>query len=182
MQPTPSDHLSDADIALRGFSRETDIRLDAEGRFWSGSQPIAHPNVVAAFSRWIERTDEQRYVLRNAIHYVYLDVQGAPLHALNVEVEGEGVTLLLQGGVSEPLRAESLREGPDGVLYASGRDGTWPIRLHPSAVLALQPLLTEGDDGDVALALGGERYRIPSVASPLMTTPGTSPDVPPPSR
>lgn len=167
MQPTPSDHLSDADIALQGFSRETDIRLDTDGRFWNGTQPIAHEKIVDAFSRWIERTDEQRYVLRNAIHYVYLDVVGAPLHALHLDVNDEGITLLLQGGVQEALRPESLREGPDGTLYASGRDGSWPIRLHPAAVLALQSLLVEDEDGGVALALGDTRYRIPKVDSPL---------------
>ena len=166
MEPTKSDHLSDADLALRGLSRETDIVLDAEGRFWSGPQPISHPNVVEAFSRWIDRTDAGRYVLRNAIHYVYLDVHDAPLHARAVEIDEDGATLLLQGGVRERLRPETLRQGPEGTIYASGRDGTWPIRLHPAAVLGLEPLLRE-EGGEVALAIAGARFPIPTVSAPL---------------
>ena len=89
MEPTRSDHVSDADLAALGLSRETDIVLDAEGTFLAGGVPVAHPRVAEAFAAWIERTDAGRYVLRNDLHYVYLTVEGAPLHARAVAVAGD---------------------------------------------------------------------------------------------
>jgi hypothetical protein len=162
VEPTRTDHVSEAELALKGLSRETDIVLSADGHFSAGGARIAHPRVASAFSRWIDRTDDGRYVLRNALHYVYLKVQGAPLHALNLELSGDPpdqATLVLQGGERERLRPETLRQGSDGSLYADARDGTWPVRLHPAAVLALEPVLEADGDG-VALRLGDRRYPV----------------------
>lgn len=166
MKPTKSDHLSDADLALRGLSRETDLVLDAAGGWRTADHDLTHPGVVEAFSRWIERDAAGRYVLRNDLHYVYVTVAGAPLHARALEVEPGALWLRLQGGERERLRPESLRTGPDGALYADGRDGTWPIRLDAQVALALEPYLRE-DDGGVALELDGVRHPIPEVDDPL---------------
>lgn len=168
MEPTRSDHLSDEALARRGLSRETDIVLTADGRWLAGGAPIEHPGVAAAFARWVERTAAGRYVLRNDLHYVYLTVEGAPLHAEDVVPEAGGeLALLLQGGVREPLRPQTLREGPDGALYASARDGTWPVRLTPRAALALAPFLEEDPAGAIALRAGGALHRIPRREDPL---------------
>lgn len=170
MKPTRSDHLSDAELALKGMSRETDIVLDAQGRFFAGGQPVVHPKIVAAFSRWIDRTPAGRYVLRNDLHYVYIDVKGAPLHARAVDLDDATqppqVVLLLQGGEREPLDPTTLVEGPAGDLYARVRDGSWPVRLHPAAVLALEPWLLESN-GEPSLEIGKRVYPIRRVADPL---------------
>ena len=168
MRPTKSDHVSDAELERLGLSRETNLVLDREGNFFAGAEPVAHAGIAAGFARWIERSDAGRYVLRNDLHYVYLDVQGAPLHARSARVEGEGVVLELTGGDEEPLRPETLRRDPEGVLYASGRDGTWAIRLAPRAVLELESCLDEDAEGEVTFALGGQRFSIPEVADPLL--------------
>jgi len=167
MRPTKTDHVSDAELERFGISRETNLVLDREGNFFAGTEPVAHEGIAAGFARWIERTDEGRYVLRNDLHYVYLDVQGAPLHARSARVEAEGVVLELRGGDEEPLRPETLRRDPEGVLYASGRDGTWPIRLAPRAVLELESCLDEDESGEVTFALGVERFSIPTRADPF---------------
>lgn len=159
--------LSDEELARRGLSRHTALRLDRRGRFFDGDQPVAHPGVARAFARWLDRLDDGRYVLRNAIHYVYVTVEGAPLHAVGARVEpGPAVTLLLSSGQREPLRPGSLRVDADGTVYASGRDGTWPIRLAPAAVLALGDLLEDDGDG-VAIRLGSQRWPIPARADAL---------------
>ena len=46
---------SDEELARRGLSRHTDLRLDVRGRFFSGAQPITHPGVARAFARWLDR-------------------------------------------------------------------------------------------------------------------------------
>jgi len=167
MEPTKSDHLTDADLALRGLSRETDIRLDPRGRFFAGEQPITHPGVVDAFSRWLSRTEAGRYALRNELHYVYVTVEGAPLHARRADVAegGSGATLRLQGGEREALDPATLRQGPDGALYAVVR-GDWVVRLAPEAVLDLEPVLEE-EGGATVVRLAGRRHAIPAREDPL---------------
>lgn len=173
MKPTPSDDLSDEELARRGLSRETDIALDAQGRFLVARIPFEHERLSETFAGWLDRLPDGRYVLRNDLHYVYVAVEGAPLHARRAEVEGDRVTLLLHAGERAPLRPETLREGPDGTLYADARDGTWPVRLAPEAALDLAPLLVERD-GRAALSLGGREWPIPRVDDPL-TRRGSSP-------
>jgi hypothetical protein len=163
--------LSDEDLARRGLSRETDLRLDVEGRFFAGATPVLHPGVQRAFSRWIERDAGGRYVLRNDLHYVYLHVEGAPLHAraatLSEGSEPVAVQLHLHGGEREPLRLETLRLGPDGVLYGFLRDGTWPVQPHPQAVLDVAPVLVPMEDGAPAVPGPDGPRRIPTVPDPL---------------
>lgn len=166
MEPTPTDDLSEADLAARGLSRETDIVLDARGRFLVAGVPFEHEGLAETFAGWLDRAADGRYALRNDLHWVYLTVEGAPLHARRAEVAGDEVTLVLHAGERAPLRPETLRAGPDGALYADVRDGTWTARLSPEAALDLAPLLVE-HEGGVALRLGGRAHPIAQVDDPL---------------
>ena len=38
-----------------GQSRESSIRLDADGRFWHAGELVRHPGMQAAFATWIRR-------------------------------------------------------------------------------------------------------------------------------
>jgi hypothetical protein len=173
VEPTPSDDLTsddltDEELARRGLSRETDITLDARGRFHVAGVPFEHEHLAETFARWLVRAPDGRYALRNDLHWVYVTVEGAPLHARRAELGPDGVVLLLRGGERAPLVASTLREGPDGALYARARDGTWPVRLAPEAALDLAPLLVEAPDGGVAIALGDDVVAIRRVADPLV--------------
>jgi hypothetical protein len=154
---------SSATLARLGLSRDTDITLTKDGRFLVAGVPFEHERVMRAFAGWLDRGPDGRYVLRNAIHWVRLTVEGAPLHAHHVEVEDGAATLVLASGEREPLRADTLVEGPDGALYARARDGTWPVRLSPAAALDLAPLIEDGP----ALRLGGRSWPIRSEPDPL---------------
>ncbi|MCO5170546.1 MAG: DUF1285 domain-containing protein [Planctomycetes bacterium] len=166
MRPTPTDHLTEAELAARGLSRETDIVLDRDGRFLVAGVPFEHERLAEVFAGWLDRGPDGRYVLRNDLHWVYLTVEGAPLHARRAELEGDEVTLVLHGGERAPLRPETLREGPDGALHADVRDGTWVARLAPAAALDLAPLLVE-HEGGAAIVVGGRAHPIPQVDDPL---------------
>lgn len=166
VEPTLTDDLSDDDLAARGLSRETDVVLDARGRFLVDGVPFEHERLAETFAAWLERTPSGRYALRNDLHRVYVTVEGAPLHARRVAVEGDQATLLLHAGEVAPLRPETLREGPDGALYADVRDGTWTARLSAAAALDLAPLLVD-HEGAVGLSLAGRTYGVPRVDDPL---------------
>lgn len=151
---------------MTGLSRETDIVLDPEGQWWSGGARLTHPGVTEAFAGWLRRAPDGRWALENRLHWMYVRVEGAPLHARGVEDQGGRPVLLLAGGEREPLRPGTLREGPDGALYAWARDGTWAVRLDPRAALDLAPWLAEGEGGP-ALRVAGQLHPIPRVSDPL---------------
>jgi hypothetical protein len=160
----PSDDLDDAALAALGLSRDTDITLTADGRFLVAGVPFQHEGLARTFAGWIDRGPDGRYVLRNSLHWVRLDVQGAPLHARRALVtedargDAQRATLLLTSGDEVPLRPETLVEGPDGALFARARDGTWPVRLSPEAALDLAPWIVDGP----ALRMGGREWPIPT--------------------
>jgi hypothetical protein len=159
----------DPNAFLTGRTRETNIRRDAEGRWFDGAEPLDHPNLLRAFERWLDRAEDGRYCLRNEINWAYVSLEGAPLFVRTVALNAEGVPLLwLSDGECEPLNPSSLREGEaDGALYCDVRDGTWVARFERHAQVHLAPLLGEDDEG-VYIAIAGERVRPPSVSDPLV--------------
>ncbi len=52
--------------APEGRSRESTIRLDAEGRFWHEGNPVEHPKLAQAMHGWVSRhPDDHRFILTN---------------------------------------------------------------------------------------------------------------------
>lgn len=169
MRPTATDHLTDEMLAKAGLSRDTDIVLGRDGVWRSGGAPVEHEAIARAFHAWLDRGPDGRWTLANDLHWVRVTVEGAPLHARRVEVEGAGerasAWLELLSGERVALDPATLVEDADGTLHA--RDGRgWPIRLAPSAALDLAPLLDEGSDG-VVLVANGARTPVRRVEDPL---------------
>jgi uncharacterized protein len=137
------------------FSRETTIRIDAQGVFWHDGQQVTHPGLATSFARWLDvDPDTGRYVLRNSINWAFITVEDAPLVVRSAAVDATGaLALSLSDGTTEPLRPETLRLDPDDVPYCDVRGGRLPARFLPQAAFALlERLRFEGDDaflGDV---------------------------------
>src|SRR5512138_1092762 len=65
--------------APEGRSRESTIRLDAEGRFWHEQLLVEHRKLAAAMHTWISRhPDDGRYILTNGYDWTYFTVEDAP--------------------------------------------------------------------------------------------------------
>lgn len=155
------------DVALPpGLSRETTIRRDAQGRWTHDGAPVTHEGLARAFDRWVDRAPDGRYCLRNAIHWVYVEIEGAPLFVRSVALDGDRVTLRLSDDREEPLAAHTLRIGPDGALYCDARGGTLAARFDRSAQLQLAPLVDEDGEGAL-LRIGSEVVRPDKTADPL---------------
>jgi uncharacterized protein len=152
---------------LQGRTRETTIVRDDQGRWYQDGQPLEHPNLTRAFDRWIERAEDGRYCLKNDINWAYVRIDGPPFFVRSVRIgPGEQVTLLLSNEKEEPLRAASLRTGPDGALYVDVGDGSMVARFDRHAASQLEGLLAEDGEG-VYLKLGGAKFRPESVSDPL---------------
>ncbi len=158
--------LDPAMFVEAGRTRETKIRRDARGRWWNDQDPITHANLATAFDAWIERAEDGRYCLKNDINWAYVTIEGAPIDVRSVRLDGEAATLSLSDGRVEPLELGSLREGPDGALYCTVRQGTMPARFDPHSAMQLAERAVETGEG-VAIRIGGRSHVPPRVADPL---------------
>ena len=149
-----------------GRSRESTIRLDAEGRFWHDDQQVEHGNMASAFARWIDiHPDDGRYILTNGYDWTYFSVEDVPFFVRGARVEEQCVVLQLSDGSEEPLDPTTLELGARDALYLRVKGGKFPARFTPQAQLQLAPCLVEADNGSDAaegpqLQVGGKRYCI----------------------
>jgi hypothetical protein len=159
---------------LQGFSRETTIRRDAQGRWFHDGQPLDHVGLTRAFDRWVERAADGRWCLKNDINWAYITLEGAPYFVRSVQIGAAGqVMLVLSNDATEPLRAESLRVGEDDALYCDVGDGTLPARFDRHAATQLEPLIGEDEHG-LYVEVAGRRVRPRVVHDPLAPQSGAA--------
>jgi len=149
-----------------GFSRETTIHRDADGRWTQDGIPLEHANLVRAFDRWVDRAEDGRLCLKNDLGWAYITLDGAPLFVRSVLLDGAGATLRLSDDREERLDPHTLRIGPDGALYCDARAGLLPARFDRHAQAQLADALEEDARG-VHITIGGVRVTPRSVADPL---------------
>jgi hypothetical protein len=82
-----------------GTSRESTIRLDADGNFWHEGERVDHPALAAALHSWIARhPGDRRYILTNGYDWTYFTVKDAPFLVRHVENTPSGPVLRLFDG------------------------------------------------------------------------------------
>jgi hypothetical protein len=151
---------------LQGRTRETELRRDARGRWFSGEDPINHPNLTRSFDSWIDRAEDGRFCLSNSINWAYVAIEGPAYFVKDVEPAPEGVGLVLSGDLRERLDPASLRQGPEGALWCAVREGRCPARFDNHAVSKMSDSIREDEDG-VYLLISGEKVRPPEADDPL---------------
>jgi hypothetical protein len=144
-----------------GRSRESTIRLDAEGHFWHDGARVEHAGLEAALHTWIGRhPDDGRYILNNGYDWTYFTVDGSPYVVRAVRIEPSRVVLTLSDGSEEALRPETLRIGGEGALRvavkAGVRGGPFEAKFSRHAQTALGPALVETAEGEPGIAVGGQ--------------------------
>src|SRR5271168_3957201 len=98
--------------APEGRSRESTIRLDAEGRFWHEGNPVEHAKLAQAMHGWVSRhPDDGRYILTNGYDWTYFIVDDAPFFVRSVRIEPDRVVLVLSDGSEETWAPETTRVG-----------------------------------------------------------------------
>ncbi len=151
---------------LQGRTRETEIRRDARGRWFNGSDRIEHPKLVRSFDAWIDRAEDGRFCLSNAINWAYVQIDGPAYFVKDVVASDEGIELLLSGELREPLDSATLRQGPEGALWCGVREGRCPARFDNHAVSKLSDWIGEDEQG-VFLQVGAHKVRPPLDPDPL---------------
>ena len=144
-----------------GTSRESTIRLDAEGKFWHDGARVDHPALEKALHGWIAlHPDNGRFILTNGYDWTYFRVDDVAYAVRSLRVTPENVTLVLSDETEEPLDPASLRVGNGEALYAKVKGGQFEARFSRHAQTALAPILHEGTAGKLRLTVGGRDYAI----------------------
>lgn len=151
---------------LQGRTRETQIRRDAKGHWFNGDDRIDHPNLVRSFDGWIDRAEDGRFCLSNAINWAYVEIEGPPYFVKDVRTTNDQVTLQLSGGLEETLDPGSLRQGPEGALWCTVREGRCPARFDNHAVSKMSDAIGEDEEG-VYVKIATRKVRPPEVDDPL---------------
>jgi hypothetical protein len=155
-----------------GTSRESSIRLDAEGNFWHEGERVDHPALASALHRWIARhPDDGRYILTNGYDWTYFHVDDAPYTVRAVRIEPSRISLVLSDDTVEPLEPAALFADSHGVLRTMVKGGAFPARFSRHAQTGLAPALA-GEGDDIHLDIGGQNWPIRTGADPLASAPG----------
>ncbi len=160
-----------AAVPFPGFSRESKIRLDGDGRFWHEGDRVDHPGLARGLHRWISRhPTDGRIVLENGWDWCYLAVDDVPYFVRGVSIEpgqageaGERLVVHLSDDSEEPLVLASLRVDAEGALRCevkhAAKGGPFAARFDRHAAAALGEHLHEVD-GRVVLRLGGQDHTL----------------------
>lgn len=138
--------------APEGRSRESTIRLDAEGRFFHDQALVEHPKLADALHTWIARhPDDGRYILTNGYDWTYFTVDDVPYFVRSLRAEDGEAMLVLSDGTVEPLDPATARTGDGGALYLQvkkdAKGGPFDAKLTRFAQTQLAPFLREEDGG-----------------------------------
>ena len=150
--------------APEGASRESTIRLDAEGRFFHDGALVEHPGLAAAMHTWIRRhPDDGRFILSNGYDWTYFAVEDAPFVVRHVDFSGGAAWLDLSDGTREPWDPAHSVIGDGGALYARVKvgveGGPFEARFTRHAQASLAPFLVEVG-GEPAVDFSGRIVRI----------------------
>jgi uncharacterized protein len=148
-----------------GRSRESTIRLDAQGRFWHEGRPVEHAGLAAGLHTWIGRhPEDRRYILSNGYDWTYFTVDDAPYTVRGVRIEDGRVVLRLSDGTEEAWDPATARIGAGDALYtqvkASAPGGPYEAKFTPHAQTSLAPVLTDAgaDARGVSVRIGGRLH------------------------
>src|SRR4051812_23093384 len=111
------------------FTETTQIRRDAQGRWFHDGVQIRHTGIARAFDRWLERDGDGGYRLRNAPGAVGVPVDGPPLSIRSVDIAGDRVRLHIAEDETEPLDVSTLRIAEDGSFWCEVRASRIPARF-----------------------------------------------------
>jgi len=131
------------------------MRIDAQGRWFHEGREIQRPSLVSLFARLLRREPDGRHVLVTPVEMMDIDVEDAPLLAVEMKTEGSGTSrnLRLRIGATghwvtvdaaHPLTMEQHEQGPRPGL---GLDAGLRARLTRPVYYELAELaLAEGQD------------------------------------
>jgi len=152
----------------------SNMRIDAEGRWFHEGRPIARPALVSLFARLLRREADGRHVLVTPVEMLDIDVADAPLIADDMasKCSGPERTLRFRIGATgawsdadaaHPIIVES---GPHGPRPYLGLDVGLRARIARPVYYALAELALEEGNDPPGLWSGGAFHSLAEPAEP----------------
>ena len=143
-----------------------EIRVDKEGAWYYRGAEIIRKDVIALFSRHLEKTADGRYMILWREQQCYLEVEDTPFVVLGtVAVEENGSVrsfeIELNDGSRVPLDVTTLYIGADNVPYCKVFEGEFPARFSRKAYYQLARHVEEDPKAETFfIRVGAERHVI----------------------
>lgn len=148
------------------LTRETTIRRTKDGTWFHDGEKVENPAVAKAFDRWVGRAEDGRYILKNAVNWAYVDIEGPPLFVRRAHVEAGELWLTFSNDDRKPLAADTLRVDPEGRLFCTAVDSNLSAGFSRRAMLDVAEHL-EAHGTEIRLELGDRQIPVRSVEDPL---------------
>jgi hypothetical protein len=133
------------------------LRIDAEGDWFDGDQPITHAGILANLRANLRR-DAEGYFIQTRVR-IPVAVDDAPFLVVRIERRGDALHAFLSDSTDERVDPGTLRLGPGDVPYCAVKAGAFEARLARAAAYQLLSLADYDPlTGRGALRLGGRSY------------------------
>jgi len=138
------------------------IRFTRDGRWTCDGEPIANPAICRLYARAMTVGDDGVARLELGEDRAVVEVEDTPWVVTTVDRTADGgFEVVLNDGTREPLSPDTLRVGPDHVLYCRARGGRHEARFLRAAYYELIRHAEPTADGGLALPVAGRRVRLP---------------------
>jgi len=144
---------------------ESPLRIDKEGRWYFNHEEITHRKTYLLYCRHLTRDESGRIILRIGQEECFVEAEDAPFIVKSLKFicpDGEklkSIELILNDETREPLAPETLRIGPNDVLYCRVRGGMFEARFSRGAYQLLLPFVQHEDKADrFFLTVDGKAY------------------------
>lgn len=133
-----------------GRSRESSIRLGAQGRFFHADEAVEHEGLARAMHAWIGKHPiDGRMVLVNGYDWTYFQVDDVPYFIEGIAETGGDAVLHLSDGSQELWIGDGLYAGEMDALYTWVKHekdgGPYLAKFRAAAQLGLEPWVEERD-------------------------------------
>lgn len=148
------------------------MRIDAEGNWHHEGRPIVRPELTRLFARLLRREPDGRHVLVTPVEMLDIDVEDAPLMAVDMACEGSGEARRLRfriGATGAWVEADAAH----AILVESGETGPRPYllldaglraRITRPVYYALAEIALEAGSEAPGLWAGGAFHRLEPLA------------------
>lgn len=138
-----------------------ELRIDADGDWWDGTERVTHAGILANLSASLQR-DDHGYFVQTRVR-IPVAVVDTPFVVTRIARIGDRLRAWLTDGTDATIDPATLRVSPENIPHCLIPRG-FEARLNRAAAFQLLGLLESDEGGYGLLRLGDRAYVIPGVA------------------
>ena len=133
------------------------LRVDVDGYWFEGGEPVTHPGVLANLRASLRR-DRDGYFIQTRVR-IPVRVEDAPFVVERLTATPDGLRVVLNDGTEAAIDPATVRIGAGDVPYCEVKEGQFEARLCRAAAHQLLALARpDPQTGEEVLPLAGQEY------------------------